>query len=77
MAALEYRAVDELLAFLDTEVPTKPQIQRAQVALGSFASIQRRLSAQNQRDYLEATMTSRRSERPALAGGQSSSGREG
>lgn len=53
VAKLEHRSVDVMLDYLNAEQPTDLEADRAKLGLGAFASVQRRLSAHNQREALE------------------------
>lgn len=49
---LESRSVDALIDYLEDRDPQKAKIEKARVAQAAFASVQRRRSAENQRDAL-------------------------
>lgn len=53
---LEGLSVDVLTEYLTNSDPQKPLIERAKVAVGTFGAIQRRRSAENQRDALMLMM---------------------
>jgi hypothetical protein len=53
---LESLTVDVLMEYLKSRRPTRGMIDKARVAQSAFASVQRRKSAENQRDALSYMM---------------------
>lgn len=62
--ALEGVSVSVLMDYLTDREPRKSLIEKAKVAVGTFGAIQRRRSAENQRDALALMMQREGSARP-------------